>query len=174
MYRYMSPERIQGSAYNFSSGKIITLSALVRPQLFALNCSLTTVRPLLFALNCLPQTNSRPNSDVWSFGVTVVECARGKFPYPPASNFFELLESVVEQPCPELTEEEGFSSVLVQYVHRCLQKDPKDRLPVEALLDHPFVCGEDHPTEEEMCMWSNEVLDVVAEAKPVFVKEEIR
>ena len=41
------------------------------------------------------------DSDLWSLGLTMVECALGRFPYPPPSDagvqlgFWELLEYIV-------------------------------------------------------------------------------
>eukprot|EP01018_Ginkgo_biloba_P002783 Gb_09899 [translate_table: standard] len=46
------------------------------------------------------------SSDIWSLGLVVLECAIGRFPYLPLEqeegwlNFYELLETIVEQPPP--------------------------------------------------------------------------
>ena len=46
------------------------------------------------------------DSDIWSLGLVILECAVGRFPYlPPGQsegwlNFYELLETIVEQPPP--------------------------------------------------------------------------
>jgi mitogen-activated protein kinase kinase 1 len=46
------------------------------------------------------------DSDIWSLGLTLLECALGRFPYQPPGedegwlNFYELLETIVEQPPP--------------------------------------------------------------------------
>jgi serine/threonine protein kinase len=39
-------------------------------------------------------------SDIWSFGLVILECATGDFPYPSCDSFYELLEAVVDQPPP--------------------------------------------------------------------------
>jgi mitogen-activated protein kinase kinase 1 len=46
------------------------------------------------------------DSDIWSLGLTLLECALGRYPYqPPGSeegwmNFYELLQTIVDQPPP--------------------------------------------------------------------------
>jgi len=46
------------------------------------------------------------DSDIWSLGLTLLECALGQYPYqPPGSeegwmNFYELLQTIVDQPPP--------------------------------------------------------------------------
>ncbi|KAH1055254.1 hypothetical protein J1N35_033319 [Gossypium stocksii] len=45
-------------------------------------------------------------SDIWSLGLVLLECATGQFPYSPPdqaagwTNFYELMEQIVEQPPP--------------------------------------------------------------------------
>lgn len=44
-------------------------------------------------------------SDIWSFGLVILECAIGRFPYVPSEqegwlSFYELLEAIVDQPPP--------------------------------------------------------------------------
>jgi len=48
------------------------------------------------------------DSDVWSLGLSMMECAQGRFPYPPtneagshALSFWDLLDYIVERPPPE-------------------------------------------------------------------------
>ena len=84
-------------------------------------------------------------ADVWSAGLTVVECALGRFPYPPpgagpekAMGFFDLLHYIVQNPTPTLSTDH-FSPEFCDFVARCLAKDPEARAPAAQLLEHPFL-----------------------------------
>ncbi|GIL62733.1 hypothetical protein Vafri_16916 [Volvox africanus] len=84
------------------------------------------------------------DSDLWSLGLTLLECALGRFPYPPPGEsgvnlgFWELLEYIVIEPAPTLPADQ-FSSELVDFVGQCLQKDAKARPSVTSLAQHPFL-----------------------------------
>ncbi|KXZ51148.1 hypothetical protein GPECTOR_13g635 [Gonium pectorale] len=84
------------------------------------------------------------DSDLWSLGLTLLECALGRFPYPPPGEtgvnlgFWELLEYIVVEPPPSLPPDQ-FSSELVDFIAQCLQKDAKARPSVAALAQHPFL-----------------------------------
>ncbi|KAJ4907735.1 Mitogen-activated protein kinase kinase 6 [Raphanus sativus] len=100
-YNYMSPERISGSAYDYSS-------------------------------------------DIWSLGMSVLECAIGRFPYlesedqqnPPS--FYELLAAIVENPPPTAPSDQ-FSPEFCSFVSACIQKNPAARASSLDLLSHPFI-----------------------------------
>jgi len=96
-HAYMSPERLGGKHYSFSS-------------------------------------------DIWSLGITLVECALGRYPYPAynGSNYFVLLSQIINDPPPALPAD-AFSVEFRDFVSLCLRKDPSQRPPAEALLEHPFI-----------------------------------
>mmetsp|Transcript_15172 Transcript_15172/g.38498 ORF Transcript_15172/g.38498 Transcript_15172/m.38498 type:complete len:142 (+) Transcript_15172:430-855(+) len=96
------------------------------------------------------------DSDIWSLGLSLVECALGRFPYPPQNtaeesgadhegagaaapmklSFWDLLHYIVENPPPELPQ--TFSPEFRDFVSLCLQKEPEKRAKVTDLLAHPF------------------------------------
>ncbi|KAJ0160160.1 Protein kinase wis1 [Colletotrichum tanaceti] len=79
-------------------------------------------------------------SDIWSLGLTVIECALGRYPYPPevSLTIFSQLSAIVEGEPPGLPDE-GFSSTAHDFVRKCLNKIPKDRPTYAALLQHPWM-----------------------------------
>mmetsp|Transcript_26217 Transcript_26217/g.79629 ORF Transcript_26217/g.79629 Transcript_26217/m.79629 type:complete len:431 (-) Transcript_26217:298-1590(-) len=81
------------------------------------------------------------NSDVWSFGITILELAIGAFPYAPTGAnrlvFWDLLHFIVENPAP--VPPTHFSPDFQSFVSACLQKDPAARATSTQLLEHPLL-----------------------------------
>ncbi|KAI1635967.1 kinase-like domain-containing protein [Biscogniauxia mediterranea] len=73
-------------------------------------------------------------SDIWSLGLTIIECGMGKYPYPPevSSTIFSQLSAIVEGDPPDLPD--TYSEIARSFVHRCLNKIPKLRPNYQALL----------------------------------------
>jgi mitogen-activated protein kinase kinase 1 len=105
-------------------------------------------------------------SDIWSLGLSLVEMAIGRYPIPVATDnevanlfqidptgfspriegrnsyqsmaIFELLEYIVNQPPPTLPKSH-FSEDFVDFIDRCLKKEPTERSDLKKLLNHPFI-----------------------------------
>ncbi|CCD62387.1 Dual specificity mitogen-activated protein kinase kinase mek-1 [Caenorhabditis elegans] len=75
-------------------------------------------------------------SDVWSFGVTLVELATGQYPY--AGTEFDMMSKILNDEPPRL-DPAKFSPDFCQLVESCLQRDPTMRPNYDMLLQHPFV-----------------------------------
>jgi len=77
-------------------------------------------------------------SDIWSFGLTLMTCALGLFPFRKGGSYWDMLNSINNDPIPQLPADQ-FSVQFVDFVNRCLCKDPLDRPTAAELLKHPFV-----------------------------------
>ncbi|PGH02785.1 STE/STE7 protein kinase [Helicocarpus griseus UAMH5409] len=88
-------------------------------------------------------------SDIWSLGLTVVECAKGGYPYPPETfnNIFSQLNAIVHGDPPKLPEE-GYSSEAKDFVQSCLNKNASLRPTYAMLLRHPWLSSLMQPPED--------------------------
>ncbi|KAL2069038.1 hypothetical protein VTL71DRAFT_15376 [Oculimacula yallundae] len=85
-------------------------------------------------------------SDIWSLGLSIIECSMGRYPYPPETynNIFSQLSAIVDGEPPDLPEE-GYSATARDFVHGCLNKIPKLRPTYSMLLAHPWLAGLSKP-----------------------------
>eukprot|EP00026_Physarum_polycephalum_P010733 Phypoly_transcript_10910.p1 GENE.Phypoly_transcript_10910~~Phypoly_transcript_10910.p1 ORF type:complete len:315 (+),score=48.64 Phypoly_transcript_10910:248-1192(+) len=85
------------------------------------------------------------SADVWALGLTLIECALGRYPYAQVDtetgqplSFFDLLTKVVQSPPPSLPTEK-FSAEFCAFIADCMIKDPALRPNPDVLLQHPFI-----------------------------------
>eukprot|EP01138_Halocafeteria_seosinensis_P014612 gb/GECG01014917.1/.p1 GENE.gb/GECG01014917.1/~~gb/GECG01014917.1/.p1 ORF type:complete len:1321 (+),score=217.69 gb/GECG01014917.1/:1-3963(+) len=106
-------------------------------------------------------------SDVWSFGLTLLTVATGKFPYDD-TNFWEVSRAIKCDPAPldKLDEvktgsnDRPFSDDFKDFLRKCLEKDPEKRLSAEELLSHPFIeKGRGSRNDDSQCLGSTLTLD---------------
>ena len=99
----------------------------------------------------LPYTYS---SDIWSFGLVIMECATGIYPFHETSAI-EMAQTILETDVPNLPK--NFSPTLIDFCAQCLHRDPDKRLPAEVLLGAPWLqeCGVTSPeiATEVVCHW---------------------
>ncbi|KAI0405584.1 kinase-like domain-containing protein [Xylaria palmicola] len=91
-------------------------------------------------------------SDIWSLGLTIIECGMGKYPYPPdvSSTIFSQLSAIVDGDPPDLPG--TYSETARAFVNGCLNKAPKLRPNYQALLASEWLKGLSKPetiTEED-------------------------
>ncbi|KAH0543243.1 hypothetical protein FGG08_002407 [Glutinoglossum americanum] len=79
-------------------------------------------------------------SDIWSLGLSIIECAMGRYPYPPETynNIFSQLSAIVDGDPPDLPQGE-FSAAARDFVRGCLNKIPKLRPTYAMLLRHAWL-----------------------------------
>ncbi|KAF2860239.1 kinase-like protein, partial [Piedraia hortae CBS 480.64] len=85
-------------------------------------------------------------SDIWSLGLTVIECAMGRYPYPPETydNIFSQLSAIVDGETPDLPADR-FSEAACDFVAGCLNKIPKLRPTYPMLLQHAWLAPLNKP-----------------------------
>ncbi|EPQ28145.1 uncharacterized protein PFL1_04472 [Pseudozyma flocculosa PF-1] len=86
-------------------------------------------------------------SDVWSLGLTILEVASNRFPFPPEGDPplgpIDLLSYVVNMKVPELQDDERagikWGKALRDFIERCLEKEPTKRPGPNKMISHPFI-----------------------------------
>ncbi|KAK8145144.1 hypothetical protein G3M48_004860 [Beauveria asiatica] len=93
-----------------------------------------------------PDGSYSVQSDVWSLGLTIIECAMGRYPYPPevSSTIFGQLNAIVEGEPPTLPGE-GYSDMAHDFVKGCTNKVPLKRPTYAAMLKHPWLSSLSKP-----------------------------
>ena len=61
-------------------------------------------------------------SDIWSFGLVLMECATGIYPYTELTNCIEMAQTILECDVPELPTSQ-FTPELRDFIKQCLHRD---------------------------------------------------
>jgi mitogen-activated protein kinase kinase len=109
-------------------------------------------------------------SDIWSLGLSILETAKGCYPYPPETynNIFSQLSAIVDGEPPSLPP--GFSEDAHDFMKHCLDKIPDNRPNYSKLLQHPWL---QHLCDEaDMAKYIKERLEVNKREKGSKDKED--
>ncbi|CAJ0571862.1 unnamed protein product, partial [Mesorhabditis spiculigera] len=102
-------------------------------------------------------------SDIWSFGITLIEMAQMEPPHSEVSPMRVLIK-VQKNPPPTLNKPSSWSIYFNDFLKECLVKDPRARKAAEQLQNHPFLkSGNDRRS----------VLALLAEAKAEVKEVEV-
>lgn len=87
-------------------------------------------------------------SDVWSYGLSIMEMAIGRFPFSSSegiedgdcapAGILDLLQQIVHEPAPKLPKSDAFPPILEDMIQRCMSKNPDERpTPQELFVRSP-------------------------------------
>ncbi len=102
------------------------------------------------------------NSDVWSVGMSLLECALGYCPYmiytdfKQINDFWSLSNLVRENPVPTPNEND-FSLEFCDFIKSTLIKDPADRPTASNLINHPFILQYSNCSYKTLAKWLSEI-----------------
>jgi serine/threonine protein kinase len=77
-------------------------------------------------------------ADIWSLGITALEMAEGKPPYGDIHPMRAIF-MIPTKPPPSFREPDQWSSEFIDFVSRCLVKNPEERATASELLHHEFI-----------------------------------
>ncbi len=104
------------------------------------------------------------NADVWSWGMSLITLATGKFPLNTVNGYWGIVMQLTEEVAPELPkawknpngELCHSSAEFRDFVRLCLIKNPSERPGAESLLSHPWI-NSARPMEELVKLWPTEM-----------------
>lgn len=107
--------------------------------------------------------NYYSDTDLWSLGLMLIECAAGRFPYPDPDDkvqdlgFWELMQYITVKPSPTLPKE-GFSPEMHDFVNICLRKLGGTRSSATELVNHPWIKKYASVERKHLRRWIKSVL----------------
>jgi len=76
--------------------------------------------------------------DLWACGIVALEMAESRPPHWDMQPL-EVILHIPKSPAPRLKDSKKWSADFQDFLSKCLQKDPKNRLSAKELLYHPFI-----------------------------------
>ncbi|KAJ3129677.1 Serine/threonine-protein kinase 4 [Nowakowskiella sp. JEL0407] len=100
--------------------------------------SLLIGTPYWMAPEVIQGHESGTQSDIWSLGISAIEMCQG---LPPLSEMAPLraMYKIPHLPSPTLDNEEGHSKEFLDFIAKCLEKDPAKRITAVQLMEHEFL-----------------------------------
>ena len=82
-------------------------------------------------------------ADIWSLGITAIECAQGEPPHSQLHPMLRVMFKIAASPPPTLAAPEASSPALNAFIARCLTLERKARPSAAAMLADPFISALD-------------------------------
>ncbi len=77
-------------------------------------------------------------SDIWSLGLSILECATGKYPLQEEETAIGMVQAIIEGDPPR-ADPTLYTPAFCHFIACCLQICPANRYPAEQLLHHPWM-----------------------------------
>lgn len=103
-------------------------------------------------------------ADMWSLGITALEMAEGKPPYGDIHPMRAIF-MIPTKPPPSFREPDQWSPEFIDFVSRCLVKNPEERATASEMLQHEFIGNAKQP-----CILSG----MIAEAREIRENQNLR
>eukprot|EP00954_Amorphochlora_amoebiformis_P025944 1376223-Amorphochlora_amoeboformis.AAC.1 len=114
------------------------------------------------------RTGYDAKADIWSLGITAIECAVGE---PPHSNVHPMRAIFLIPKSPPPTLGKGkWSNVFKDFVAQCLVKDPKKRPTAASLLKHPFI--KSAPSKTLMANFVDECMQLIEDYRNAEMEDD--
>ncbi|XP_076437870.1 serine/threonine-protein kinase 3-like isoform X2 [Babylonia areolata] len=100
-------------------------------------------------------------ADIWSLGITALEMAEGKPPYGDIHPMRAIF-MIPTKPPPSFRQPDKWSSEFIDFVSKCLVKNPENRATAEDLLEHDFITSADKGCDllKEMIREAKEIHEI--------------
>lgn len=107
-------------------------------------------------------------SDVWSFGLTIMELAIGKFPFATneeleddegPAGILDLLQQIVHEPAPTLPKSDAFPKILDDMIQKCLFKNPEERPTPQQLFEEDYFVQAAKRTPVDLRDWAVKMME---------------
>ena len=117
--------------------------------------------PCWMSPEVLDKSEYNAKTDIWSFGITVIEMAEGEPPYRNLRNHPVIMaDQIRKNPANGLTNEEGRSEEFIEFVKLCLEKDPNQRPTACELLQMDFIKNHNKGSNLILELVSNSMTDI--------------